>query len=102
MDSSGCIVTKTLTIQVKKPCIGDESELFVANIFSPDNDGKKGVTGEIDIREIIENQSSSIIEPKLKAMTAFELIIKTADEKSVSLNYNQFSKESIKSLLKVL
>lgn len=38
-DSNGCILTATVEIVVKPGC-SDESDVFVANVFSPNNDGR--------------------------------------------------------------
>lgn len=40
---NGCEVTAMITITVKSPCSGNESDVFIANIFSPNNDGKNDV-----------------------------------------------------------
>ena len=37
-DINGCTITSELTIIVKPPCM-DETDLFVPNVFSPNNDG---------------------------------------------------------------
>ena len=39
INSDGCTSSALLTITVKPACTGDESDLFIANIFSPNNDG---------------------------------------------------------------
>ena len=38
-DINGCTVTAQITISVKAPCVGDEKDIFIANVFSPNNDG---------------------------------------------------------------
>jgi len=43
-DVNGCLATDTVTVFVIKPsCIGSDEDLFVANIFSPNGDGKNDV-----------------------------------------------------------
>ena len=39
VDGNGCLITATIRVTVKKGCIGDENDLFIANVFSPNNDG---------------------------------------------------------------
>lgn len=41
-DANGCTVTAMMTVTVKKAC-EDESDVYVANVFSPNNDGKNDV-----------------------------------------------------------
>jgi len=41
-DSNGCLDTADVTITVKEAC-GDEKDLFIANVFSPNGDGKNDV-----------------------------------------------------------
>ena len=38
-DVNGCIITGMITITVKPPCVGNEEDIFIANLFSPNNDG---------------------------------------------------------------
>lgn len=38
-DAGGCTVIVMIDITVKPPCIGEETDLFIANVFSPNNDG---------------------------------------------------------------
>lgn len=42
-DAYGCTAIAMLKINVKPPCMGDEGDVFIANIFSPNNDGKNDV-----------------------------------------------------------
>ena len=42
-DINGCSVTAMITIIVKTPCVDNETDLFIANVFSPNNDGQNDV-----------------------------------------------------------
>lgn len=42
-DINGCTITAMITINVKPPCIDDDAAVFIANIFSPNNDGKNDI-----------------------------------------------------------
>lgn len=42
-DAGGCTVILMINIIVKTPCIGDETDIYVANVFSPNNDGKNDI-----------------------------------------------------------
>ncbi len=42
-DNFGCSDTAKVTVTVKPACIGNESDVFVANVFSPNGDGKNDV-----------------------------------------------------------
>ncbi|MCC6690699.1 MAG: gliding motility-associated C-terminal domain-containing protein [Bacteroidia bacterium] len=42
-DINGCVNTATCTVFVKPPCLGSERDVFIPNIFSPNNDGKNDV-----------------------------------------------------------
>jgi gliding motility-associated-like protein len=39
VDSYGCTAISMLTVEVRPPCTGSPKDLFIANIFSPNNDG---------------------------------------------------------------
>ncbi|MBI2268884.1 MAG: SBBP repeat-containing protein [Bacteroidetes bacterium] len=43
VDVNGCTITAMITINVKPPCIDDDASVFIANIFSPNNDGKNDI-----------------------------------------------------------
>ncbi len=39
-DVNGCNATFAIVITVNNPCVGNENDVFIPNIFSPNNDGK--------------------------------------------------------------
>lgn len=42
-DYYGCSTFVMFTINVKPPCIGDDSQVFIPNVFSPNNDGQNDI-----------------------------------------------------------
>ena len=42
-DINGCTVTAMISIVVKAPCVGNEQDVFIANVFSPNNDAVNDV-----------------------------------------------------------
>jgi len=42
-DMNGCTITGLLSITVKPACVGDDQDVFIPNIFSPNGDGKNDV-----------------------------------------------------------
>lgn len=42
-DAGGCTVVVMFSITVTPPCVGDDADVFVANMFSPNNDGQNDV-----------------------------------------------------------
>ncbi|MBI2268885.1 MAG: SBBP repeat-containing protein [Bacteroidetes bacterium] len=42
-DINGCVIEAMITITVLPPCTNDEDAVFIANIFSPNNDGKNDI-----------------------------------------------------------
>lgn len=43
LDLNGCTISAMLTIVVRPGCSGEDSDIFIANVFSPNNDGKNDV-----------------------------------------------------------
>lgn len=43
VDMYGCTAASVLTVEVTPPCIGEPKDVFVANVFSPNNDGVNDV-----------------------------------------------------------
>jgi len=43
IDQNGCTVSGELLITVKPACIGDDQDVFIPNVFSPNGDGKNDV-----------------------------------------------------------
>jgi len=42
-DDQGCVDSSQITITVKKACSGTDGDIFIANVFSPNGDGKNDV-----------------------------------------------------------
>ena len=42
-DINGCTLTAVIKITVKTACLGNEKDIFIANVFSPNNDGQNDV-----------------------------------------------------------
>ena len=43
IDSNGCSTSAFVKVDVKPACIGNETDLFIANVFSPNKDGQNDV-----------------------------------------------------------